>query len=208
MKKTKRVGIYARTSTDDGRQDVEVQLRQLRDYCHQRGLEVLNEYRDEITGVTENRPAFTKLMNDARKRRLDCVLVFRFDRFARSTKTLIDALEEFRQLGVEFISFTENIDTGTSLGRCMYTIIAAFAAMEREIIRERVMAGLQNARANGVRLGRPRKGFDIGRALELKAKGYGVRRIAKRLGVSHGTVHNYLTAVHKTHGGEDAVSVQ
>lgn len=107
----KTVGLYARVSTNDGRQDPEVQLQQLRQYCQQRGLRVYREYVDHMSGASDSRPAMQALMDDARKRRIDSVVVWRFDRFARSTKALVTALDEFRQLGIDFVSYSENVDT-------------------------------------------------------------------------------------------------
>jgi len=203
----KKVALYARVSTATGKQDTEVQLHQLRQYCSLRGLDIYREYVDEMSGVREDRPSFKAMMADSRKRRFDAVLVFRFDRFSRSTKTLIDSLEEFQAIGIDFISFSENIDTSTPMGKCMFTIISAFSSMEREIIKERVCAGLDAARAKGVQLGRPRKGIDVGKVLELKRKGLGVRRIAKQVGVSYATVHRVLQAVTNTSDSEPAISV-
>jgi DNA invertase Pin-like site-specific DNA recombinase len=202
-----KIAIYARISTSTGRQDTESQLNQLREYCKQRGFTVYKEFIDEMSGTRDDRPAFQLLMEEARKRRIDCVLVFRFDRFSRSTKTLIDALEEFRTLGVEFISYSENIDTSTPIGKCMYTIISAFSAMEREIIKERVISGLDNARQKGVVLGAPRKQFDTARAIELKNLGWGCRKIGKLMGVSHMTIFTYLNGVKNTLTSNMAVSV-
>src|SRR6266446_3738195 len=95
-------------------------------------------------------------MDDARKRQFDEIVVWRFDRFARSTKHLLLALEEFRSLGIQFLSYQENIDTTSPLGQAVFTIVAAVATLERDLIRQRVRAGLRNARAKGKRLGRPR----------------------------------------------------
>jgi DNA invertase Pin-like site-specific DNA recombinase len=153
MKPSKRVGIYKRISTVD--QSVGMQDADLKRYCEQRGLEVYKVYCDEgISGAKDRRPALDQLMNDARKRKFDIVLVWRFDRFARSTKHLITALEEFRHCGIEFISYQENIDTSSPMGKAMFTIVAAVAELERGIIAERVTAGLRNAKAKGRQLGR------------------------------------------------------
>ena len=190
-----KVAIYARVSTSDKGQNPEVQLHALREYCRQREFTVFKEYVDHLSGAREDRPAFIRMMDDARKRKIDAVLVFRFDRFARSTKSLLLALEEFRELGIDFISYSENVDTSTPMGKMMYTIISALSEFERSIIKQRVMSGLQKARDDGKRLGRPRVGFNMGKCLQLKSDGLGVRRIAKQLGVSHGTVFNYLASV-------------
>ena len=192
----KKVAIYARVSCNDGRQSVEAQLSTLRQYCSQRGLQIYKEYFDEMSGSKDDRPQFQALMNVARKRKIDCILTFRFDRFSRSTRTLIEALEEFGDLGIDFISYSENIDTSTPIGKCMFTVISAFSAMEREICRERVINGLRNT---DKQLGRPRKGFNIGKALELQVQGLSIRNIAEQVGVSYGTVHRHLKAVTKTH---------
>ena len=151
----KRIAVYARVSTSD--QSTESQLLDLRRYVRERGWDIFKEYVDEgISGTKDSRPALNELMDDARKRRFDVVLVWRFDRFARSTKHLILALEEFKNLGVDFVSFQENIDTSSPLGSAIFTIISAVAQLERDIIAERVKAGLRRARENGKKLGRPR----------------------------------------------------
>ena len=149
-----RVAIYARVSTSD--QSTDPQLLDLRRYVSERGWTSFKEYTDNgISGTTDSRPALNELMNDARKRRFNGVLVWRFDRFARSTRHLILALEEFRNLGIDFVSYQENVDTSSPLGGAIFTIISAVAQLERDIIAERVKAGLRRARANGKQLGRP-----------------------------------------------------
>lgn len=194
-KKTLQVALYARVSTDTGKQDPEMQLSNLREYAERRGLKIYHEYVDHMSGTRDDRPMYQKLIQDARQRAFDVVLVWKFDRFARSTRALILGLEEFRELGIDFISYTEQVDTSSAMGKVMFTIISALAEFERSLIQERVVAGLKSARERGVQLGRPRVGFDIGRALELKEQGLGIRRIAKQLGVSHTTVHRYMKAV-------------
>src|SRR6202166_3993724 len=116
-----------------------------------------------------------------RKRQFDAIVVWRFDRFARSTKHLLLALEEFRSLGIQFISYQENIDTSSALGQAMFTIVSAVAQLERDIIRERVNSGICNARASGTRLGRPTVMVNLERILELKALGQSLRQIATTL---------------------------
>ena len=143
-----RIGTYARVSTKD--QSCEMQLRDLRAYCAARSFDAVAEYVDVgQSGAKDSRPELNRLMDDARKRKLDAVLVWRFDRFARSTKHLLTALEEFRSAGIQFISYQENMDTGSPLGQALFTIVAAVAQLERDLIRERVSAGIRNARANG-----------------------------------------------------------
>src|ERR1019366_6982380 len=149
----------------------------------------------------------TKLgWDDARKRQFDAIVVWRFDRFARSTKHLLTALEEFRSLGIQFISYQENIDTSSALGQALFTIVSAVAQLERDLIRERVTAGIRNARANGKRLGRPKSGVDRERILQLKAQGHSLRQIAATLGVGYGTVRARLLTSHKSGSEQEFVN--
>jgi DNA invertase Pin-like site-specific DNA recombinase len=134
-------------------------------------------------------------MDDTRKRKLDAILVWRFDRFARSTKHLLAALEEFRALGIQFVSYQENMDTGSPLGQALFTIVAAVAQLERDLIRERVNAGIRNARAAGKQLGRPSRIVDRDQILRLRSEGASVREIAAKVGVGYGTVRKRLAAV-------------
>jgi|SRR5581483_733845 len=184
-----RVVLYARVSTLNGQQDPEMQLRELRAYAQARSWLAAGEYVDAgISGSVESRPELNRLMGDARKRRFDIVLVWRFDRFARSTKHLLLALEEFRSLGVQFISYQENIDTTSPLGQALFTIVGAVAQLERDLIRERVCAGLRHARAKGKKLGRPRKVVDRDRIAKLRAAGVSWRAISREMGLGLGTV--------------------
>ncbi len=145
-----------------------------------------------ISGTTDSRPALNELMSDARKRRFDVVLVWRFDRFARSTKHLILALEEFRNLGIDFVSYQENIDTSSPLGSAIFTIISAVAQLERDIIAERVKAGLRRAKENGKKLGRPQVEVDLEQVKPLRTKGYSTRAIAQELGLTKSTAANVV----------------
>jgi len=199
-----RIGIYARVSTKD--QSCELQLRDLRAYCTARQLTSVREYVDTgVSGTKDSRPQLNELMNDVRKRKLDAVIVWRFDRFARSTKHLLSALEEFRSLGVGFISYQENIETGTALGQALFTIFAAVAELERNLICERVSAGIRNARAKGKRLGRPRQCVDLDRIEEMQASGMSLRQIAATLGVGYGTVRErFQSSERKTLSGNAA----
>lgn len=188
----KRAAIYARVSTRD--QDPGMQLEDLRRYAGSRGWKIAAEHVDHgVSGARESRPELDRLMEAVRKRQVDLVLVWRFDRFARSTSHLLRALEEFRALGVDFVSYQENVDTSTPLGQALFTIVAAVAQLERDIIRERVKAGVERARINGKALGRPRAAFDLEEAKRLAAvPGYGLRDIADRMKVSHTTVRREL----------------
>ncbi len=186
---TPRVAIYARVSTKNHAQDPETQLIALREYAQARKFEVFGEYVDVgISGSKDSRPALNQLMEDSRRRRFDAVLVARFDRFARSTRHLVLALEEFNALGVDFISLNESIDTSTPMGKMVFTVIAAVAELERSIIRERVIMGLQRAVAQGKRIGRPAARLDYDELQALREKGLSYRAIAKQCGVSHPTI--------------------
>ncbi len=189
-----RVAIYACVSTKNNGQDPETQLLALREYVKARKLEVFAEYVDiGIRGSKDSRPALNRLMADARKRRFDTVLVARFDRFARSTRHLVLALEEFNALGVDFISLSESVDTSTPMGKMVYTVIAAVAELERSLIRERVVMGLQRAKAQGKKLGRPRgSAQDTHEIKKLNSEGLSVRQIAEALQTSKSTVARLL----------------
>jgi len=185
-----KAGIYCRVSTSE--QSVDMQRADLHRYCEQRGLEIHREYCDEgVSGTKDRRPALDALMADARKRLFDVVLVWRFDRFARSTKHLISALDEFRHLGIEFISYQENIDTGSPLGKAIFTIVSAIAELERNIIVERIKGGLRRAKDQGKRLGRrPITDLEVlGTIQRMRAQGESVRAISKALKLSKSFVH-------------------
>src|SRR5258707_1342590 len=141
-----RTAIYARVSTNNG-QDPEMQLRELREYCQRRRWEITREYVDiGISGGKEKRPKLDELVRDALRRHFDVVVVWRFDRFARSVSHLLRALENFRSLGIEFVSLSEQVDTSTPTGKMIFTVLGAVAELERSLIAERVRAGLRNAR--------------------------------------------------------------
>jgi len=179
---TPRVAIYARVSTTD--QSTDNQLLDLKRYVSDRGWQTYKEYCDNgISGTKDSRPALNELMDDAKKRRFDVVLVWRFDRFARSTRHLINALEEFKNLKIDFVSYQENIDTSSPLGGAIFTIISAVAQLERDIIAERVKAGLRRARESGKRLGRPRVAVDVDKVRQMRAEGMSLREIGREVGI-------------------------
>ena len=187
----KKVIIYARVSTKE--QNVDMQLIDLRQYAKARKLNVVREYIDYASGAKSDRENYKKLFNDVRKRKTDIVLVWRFDRFARSTKELINALEEFSNLGVDFISYKENIDTSTPAGKILFTMISAFAEFERAIIRERVIAGMEKAKARGVKIGRPKiPPFTIQKVLEMRGNEVNYKDIIKKLKISKSTYYHIL----------------
>lgn len=187
-----KTAIYTRISTDEKKQNIQTQLHPLQEFTKARSWKVYEIYTDQASGAKEERPALKQLLSDAHKRLFDVVLVFRFDRFARSTKQLIQALETFKSLGIDFVSYQENIDTTTPAGKMMFTIISAFAEFEKEIIKERVTAGLQRAKAQGKKLGRPNiKKTDIKKIIDYTKKGVSRRNTAKKLKISKSVVQKY-----------------
>jgi DNA invertase Pin-like site-specific DNA recombinase len=180
-----RIAIYARVSTTNHGQDVSMQTRDLEQFAQARGWRLVESYIDlGISGSKDKRPALDRLMADAHKRRFEIVIVWRFDRLARSVSHLLRALETFNALGIAFVSLSENVDTTTPTGKMIFTVLGAVAELERSLIVERVRAGLRNARAKGKRLGRPRVVVDSARVSSLRASGLSWRAVGKELGVS------------------------
>jgi len=166
-----------------------MQLDVLREFAGRRGLEVVAEFIDHgASGARERRPALDELMDAARKRAFDVVLVYRFDRFARGVKHLVAALDEFDALGIDFVSYSESLDTSTPMGRAMFSIIGALAELERRIVVERSVEGQRRARARGKHVGRPRRRVDARRILGLHREGESLRAIARQTGVSRTVV--------------------
>lgn len=191
-----RVAVYCRVSTNE--QTTRNQKRDLLRYCESRKWDVAQVFEDSgVSGSVNVRPALDTLMKQARQHRFDGVLVWRFDRFARSTQHLLAALQEFQSLGIEFISFTEGIDTSTPMGKLIYTFIAGIAEFERSLIQERVRAGLARAKAEGIHCGRPRITVDVAKVRQLREQGVSIRDIAKAVGVGSGTVCRALAGVPK-----------
>jgi DNA invertase Pin-like site-specific DNA recombinase len=184
------VAIYARVSTLNGGQDPTMQTRELAEYCQRRGWEVFDFYVDRgVSGKKDSRPQLNRMMEDAHARRFDVVVVWRFDRFCRSVSHLLRALETFNALGIQFVSLCEQVDTSTPTGKLVFTVLGAVSEGERNLIAERVRAGLRNARAKGKRLGRPKADVDVAQIESLRASGHSWRTIARTLGLSVGTVH-------------------
>ena len=151
-----RAAIYARVSTTNSGQDPLVQTREMKEYCPRRGWTIVDEYVDVgISGTKETRPELDRLIADAHRRRFDVVVVWRFDRFARSVSHLLRALETFQFLGIEFVSLSEQLDTSTPTAKMVFTVLGAVAELERSLIVERVRARMRNARAKGKKIGRP-----------------------------------------------------
>jgi DNA invertase Pin-like site-specific DNA recombinase len=193
----KRAGIYARVSTNNG-QDPEVQFAEIRQFCKRRDWTTVQEYVDKgISGSKEHRPALDKLLADCRKRAVDCVVVYRYDRFARSLRQLVNALEEFRALGIDFVSLHEGVDTSTPNGRLVFGIFASIAEFERELIRDRVKSGLALAKSRGKCLGRPRVNVDRLRIATLRNDGRSWAEICDVLGISKGTAQRAVLCLPK-----------
>lgn len=184
------VALYARVSTLHGQQDPEMQLSELREYATRRGLNIYEEYVDQgVSGSKESRPALNRLMSDAKRCRFDAVLVWKIDRFGRSLKHLVNALADLSAYGIAFISLRDNLDLSTPSGRLMFQIIGAMAEFERELIQERVRAGLRNARAKGKRIGCPRQEVDSSTVRALRDQGLSWRAVSNRLELGLGTVY-------------------
>ena len=185
------VALYARVSTDG--QDPELQLSALRAHAANRGWVITGEFIDQgYSGSKEKRPALERLMKAAWAGGLQAVLVWRFDRFARSVKHLIKALEEFRSLNLNFISLQEQFDTSTPIGQAMFTIIGVMAQLERDIIRERVRAGLALAEARGIKLGRPKVRMNQEELRSLQSSGLSLHEMARQLRCSRSTIRRRL----------------
>ncbi|MGA2814392.1 MAG: recombinase family protein [Candidatus Acidiferrum sp.] len=178
-----RVAIYGRVSTAE--QSTAMQIEELKAFCVRRDWDVVEEFTDTgVSGSKESRPALNRLLADAKRRRFDTVLVYRYDRFARSLRQLVNALAEFDALGIHFVSLHEGVDTSTPNGRLVFGIFASIAEFERELIRGRVRSGIAAARAKGRRLGRPRVSVDAARIGVLRASGRSWRAIGRELGIS------------------------
>ncbi|MGA3076812.1 MAG: recombinase family protein [Bryobacteraceae bacterium] len=204
-RKTKRAAIYVRVSTanrtrggDGFEQNPEVQEVPLRQMVQQRGWDLAKVYSDRMSGAKEDRPGLKSLMQDAKRGEFQVVLVWRFDRFARSIEQLVLALAEFRALGIDFVSCQEALDTSTPMGKAMFTIIGAMAELERNVIRERVVSGMEYARRHGTKsgnaIGRPKRIFDRGEVLRLRESGLSIERIAKQMRIGVGTVVRAIRA--------------
>jgi len=185
----KTVALYARVSTLE--QSCDMQLEDLRRYAA-RFAKSCEYVEVGVSGAQRRRPQLDVLMKDAHKRLFDVVLVWKFDRFARSVKHLVDSLEEFRALGIDFISYTEGIDTTTPSGELLFHIMGAVAQFERDLIAERVRAGIAHARAMGKRIGRPPARIDSERVITLRNLGRSLRKIAQDLGVPVSRVRRAL----------------
>lgn len=201
-----RAFLYARVST--GEQNEGMQLREMLEHCKRREWEY-QVFTDTISGAKDRRPGLDSMMAMVRRRKCDVVLVYRYDRFARSLHHLVSSLAEFDSLGVQFVSLHEGVDTSTPNGRLIFHIFASIAEFERELIRERVRSGVAHARAQGKRLGRPPADVDSARIVALRASGASLRTIARKVGISHAAVMRSLRkAVTKTSSVEPVETVE
>src|ERR1700756_4932609 len=182
----KRAVLYSRISTGD--QHLETQLLDLRELAKQRGLEIVREYSDVISGAKAKRPGLDSLMSDARRRRFDVVLVAAFDRIARNVRHFLEVLDELSHLNIQFISLRENIDTGGPLGRALLTIIGAISELERSLIVERVKAGMRRAKLEGRRIGRTPLNIDREQVVEDRRSGMSLSKVAQRHRISRASV--------------------
>jgi DNA invertase Pin-like site-specific DNA recombinase len=186
----KRAALYMRVSTVD--QHPETQFHDLRSLAAQRGLEIVQEYTDRISGAKTKRPGLDQMLSDARRGKFDVVLVWAFDRIARSTRHFLEVLDELNHINVEFVSFRENIDTGGPLGRAIVVIIGAIAELERNLIIERVRAGMRRARLEGRQIGRRPLDIDRDAVMRDRNRGMSLTEVAKAHGISRGMVSKIL----------------
>ena len=186
----KKAALYMRVSSLD--QHPETQLLDLRQMAAQRGYEIVHEYADRISGAKARRPGLDELMRDARRGRFDVVLVWASDRIARSVKHFLEVLDELNHLGIEFVSFREQIDTGGPLGRAIVVIIGAIAELERNLIIERVRTGMRRAKLEGRHTGRQPLDLDREAILRDHRRGCSLGQIARDHGISRGTVHRVV----------------
>ena len=194
--KTQKVAIYVRVSTSG--QTVENQERELLAHCQRQGWQVYKVYRDEgFSGAVADRPALKQMMADARLGRFNLLVVWKIDRLARSIFHLLEVLTELKGLGIGFVSLTEAINTETAQGRMIANFLGSIAEFERELVVERVRSGMARAKANNVKIGRPRTAFDYAKAAELRKQGLGYKAIARALSVPRTTVYRVLRSIPK-----------
>jgi DNA invertase Pin-like site-specific DNA recombinase len=186
----KRAAIYLRVSTLD--QHPESQLYDLRQLAQQRGFTIVAEFTDKISGTKPKRPGLDQMMHDVSRGRFDVVVVWAFDRLARSVRHFLEVIDELQHRNVEFVSFRENIDTGGPLGRAMLVIIGAIAELERNLIVERVRAGMRRAKLEGIRIGRAPLDIDRPAVLRDRERGLSLTEIAKAHRISRASVSRII----------------
>jgi DNA invertase Pin-like site-specific DNA recombinase len=184
-----KAAIYARVSTSNGSQTCENQLLELRRYCDARGWIVYAEYTDEMSGAKDRRPGLDQMLLDARRARFQVVVCWALDRIGRDLKHLLAVLEDLQSLNIPFVSLKEGLDLGSASGRLQLAILAALSQFERERLKERTMAGLHRARAQGKRLGQPSEPVSLEKLESVKS--ISVRQGAKQLGVARSTLQRW-----------------
>ncbi len=190
----KRAAVYVRVSTVD--QHPETQLHDLRQFAAQRGFQIVQEYTDHgFSGTKARRPALDQLMEDARRRKFDVLMVWSIDRLARSTKHLLQTLDELNGLGIQFLSQREAIDTEGPLGRAIVVIVSAMAELERCVIIERVRAGMRRAKLEGRRIGRAPLDIDRGQIVHDRRSGMSLTQVAKKHCISRASVCRVMKVV-------------
>jgi len=195
MKNKKRCVIYTRVSTED--QKLDQQVYELSRFAKKRGWKVVKVFEEKKPGNDKDRPGLNKALELARQRKVDVFLVWKFDRFARSVSLLVNTLEEFNSLEVEFVSLKDKIDTTTPVGKMSFSVIAAMAEMEKDIMSERIKAGIESRRRNGHQIGRPSKGEELkNEILGLRSRKYSLNKIGRMLNIHTSTVSSVI----KKHG--------
>lgn len=194
MAGTLRAALYARVSTTGRGQDVGLQLQELRQVASQRGWNVAGEYVDDgVSGTKTSRPALDRMLAEAQAGKLDIVAVWKLDRLGRSLQHVLATLDQLNGNGVDFVSLRDaGLDSTTPAGRLFTAMIGAFAAFERDLIQERVVAGVRRAQAAGKHCGRPRKAVDLRPALALLNEGRGLKEVARILQLPRATLRRRL----------------
>jgi len=208
--KAVRVALYARVSTSDKGQDTALQLNPLREYCKAREWSLVSEYIDVgQSGSKDRRPQLDRLMDDARKRRIDCIIVWKLDRWGRSLKHLINSLSDLQNLGISFVSYQENIDLSTPSGKMMFHVVGAMAEFERSLIQERVRAGMALAKLRGVQIGRkPTETVFLAQIIDAHAnEKLSIRQIAQKVKIPRSTVFRTIKLFKSGEIGRDGIAV-
>jgi DNA invertase Pin-like site-specific DNA recombinase len=192
-KHMKRAVLYVRVSTPD--QSIEPQLLDLRQMAAARGYEIVREYSDKLSGTKSKRPGLDALLSDAQRHRFDVVMVWAFDRMARSVRHFLEVLDELNHLNIEFVSFRESVDTSGPLGRAMVVIVGAIAELERNLIVERVKAGMRRAKLDGRQIGRSRLHMNREQIVHDRRSGLSLTQVAKKHGISRASVCRVMKVV-------------
>jgi len=202
----KRAAIYARVSPAD--QHVETQLYDLRQFAEQRGYEITAEYTDIISGTKARRPGLDAMLKDARKHKFNVVLVAAFDRMARSTKHFLQTIDELEDLGIEFVSRRENIDTGGAMGRMFLTVLGAISELERSMIVERIKAGMRRRKLDGLPLGRQPLALNHEALVADRLAGMSLTDVAQKYACSRASVVRFVREAQKSKvvAGQDSAT--